>query len=455
MEVPSNIAMILDKLENAGYEAWIVGGCVRDSLMGITPHDFDVTTSALPEETERVFAGMRVIETGLKHGTITVLSDGEPVEITTYRIDGEYHDSRRPDSVTFTRSLREDIARRDFTMNGIAYSPKRGLFDEFGGAGDIHGGIIRCIGEPERRFTEDALRILRGLRFSASRGFWIEDGTAAAMLDCRELLNNISAERIFSELSKLLTGRRSGENILRVMTCFREIFAVMIPELRGIFDLAQHSKWHYLDVYQHTVLSVQNAAQLTAGRENALPLTLAMLFHDIGKQRCFTQDENGEGHFYGHAAYSAEMADAILRRLKCSNALRERVCSIVKYHDTPLKDNDRAVRRFLAKHGEQLACDIALAHIADDLAKKEEARARVTEWYAVISRIHRLASECCFTMKDLAVDGNALREIVPPSPLMGEVMKRLLEMVVDGDIPNEREILLQEAAKYVANRDII
>lgn len=455
MEVPSNIAMILDKLENAGYEAWIVGGCVRDSLMGITPHDFDVTTSALPEETERVFAGMRVIETGLKHGTITVLSDGEPVEITTYRIDGEYHDSRRPDSVTFTRSLREDIARRDFTMNGIAYSPKRGLFDEFGGAGDIHGGIIRCIGEPERRFTEDALRILRGLRFSASLGFWIEDGTAAAMLDCRELLNNISAERIFSELSKLLTGRRSGENILRVMTCFREIFAVMIPELRGIFDLAQHSKWHYLDVYQHTALSVQNAAQLTAGRENALPLTLAMLFHDIGKQRCFTQDENGEGHFFGHAAYSAEMADAILRRLKCSNALRERVCSIVKYHNAPLKDNDRAVRRFLAKHGEQLACDIAMAHIADDLAKKEEARARVTEWYAVISRIHRLASECCFTMKDLAVDGNALREIVPPSPLMGEVMKRLLEMVVDGDIPNEREILLQEAAKYVANRDII
>lgn len=455
MEVPSNIAEILNRLESAGYEAWIVGGCVRDSLMGIAPHDFDVTTSALPEETERVFAGMRVIETGIKHGTVTVVSGGEPVEITTYRVDGEYRDSRRPDSVTFTRSLREDVARRDFTMNGIAYSPKRGMFDEFGGAGDIHNGIIRCIGDPEKRFHEDALRILRGLRFSAALGFWIEDGTAAAMLDCRELLNNISAERIFAELSKLLTGRRSGENILRVMSCFREIFAVMIPELRGIFDFKQYSKWHYLDVYQHTALAVQSAAQLTAGKENALPLTLAMLFHDIGKPRCFTRDENGEGHFYFHAVYSAEMADRILRRLKCSNALRERVCSIVKYHDTQLKDDNRAVRRLLAKHGERLACDIVMAHIADDLAKKEEARRRIPEWYAVIGRIRRLAPECCFTMKELAVDGNALREIVPPSPLMGRVMKHLLKKVVDGDIPNEREILLQEAAKYVAKRGII
>lgn len=455
MQIPENIAQLLDRLESAGYEAWIVGGCVRDSLMGITPHDFDVTTSALPEETERVFAGMRIIETGMKHGTITVLCGGEPVEITTYRVDGEYHDSRRPDSVTFTRSLREDTARRDFTMNGIAYSPKRGYFDEFGGAGDIHNGIIRCIGDPEKRFTEDALRILRGLRFSASLGFWIEENTAAAMLDCRELLNNISAERVFSELSKLLTGRRSGENILRVMTCFREIFAVMIPELRGIFDMEQRSKWHYLDVYQHTALAVQSAAQLTYGKENALPLTLAMMFHDIGKQLCFTRDEDGEGHYYGHAAHSAEMADAILRRLKCSNALRERVCEIVKYHDMPLADSDKAVRRLLAKHGEQLSCDIAMAHIADDLAKKEEARARIPEWYAVIGRIRRLASECCFTVKDLAVDGKALRGIVPPSPLMGEVIKHLLEKVVDGDIPNEREILLQEAAKYVANREII
>ena len=225
MEIPSNITRILDMLESAGFEAYIVGGCVRDSLMGIQPHDYDITTSALPEETERVFSGMKLIETGLKHGTVTVLSEGEPVEITTYRVDGEYHDSRRPDSVTFTRSLREDIARRDFTMNGIAYSPKRGLFDEFGGAEDIRRGVIRCIGEPERRFHEDALRILRGMRFLASLGFRVEEGTAAAMLDSRGLLRNISAERVFTELSGLLTGRKSGGNIRRVLTQFRDILA--------------------------------------------------------------------------------------------------------------------------------------------------------------------------------------------------------------------------------------
>lgn len=455
MKIPANVGKILNMLEDAGYEAWIVGGCVRDSLMGLSPHDFDVTTSALPAEMKQVFAGMRIIETGIKHGTLTVISDEEPVEITTFRVDGEYLDSRRPESVSFTRNLREDISRRDFTMNGIAYNPRQGIFDDFGGAGDIHNKTIRCIGDPEKRFTEDALRILRGLRFSASLGFGIEEKTAAAMLDCCGLLNNISAERIFSELSGMLTGRCSGENLLRIMTCFRDIFAVLIPELSGIFDMEQHSKWHYLDVYQHTALAVQNAAQLTAGKENALPLTLAMLFHDIGKQKCFSTDENGEGHFYGHAGYSAEMADTILRRLKCSTALRERVCCIVKYHDMPLSDSSKAVRRLLAKHGEQLACDIAMAHIADDLAKKETARSRCDEWYSVIHLIHQLASECYFTMKDLAISGKSLREIVSPSPLMGEIMRHLLEMVVDGDIPNEPEVLLSEAEKYLANRETI
>ena len=253
MQLPSYIVKVLDMLENAGYEAFIVGGCVRDSLMGNTPHDYDITTSALPEETERVFSGMRLIETGMKHGTVTVIADGSPVEITTYRVDGEYHDSRRPDHVSFTRSLREDIARRDFTVNGIAYSPKRGMFDYFSGAEDIRRRVIRCIGEPEKRFHEDALRILRGLRFSASLGFEIEKYTALAMLDSRELLLNISAERIFSELSGMLTGRESWHNIRRVMSRFRDIFAVIIPELRECFDFEQHSKYHCLDVYQHSI----------------------------------------------------------------------------------------------------------------------------------------------------------------------------------------------------------
>lgn len=449
MEIPSNITRILDMLENAGYEAYIVGGCVRDSLMGMTPHDYDVTTSALPEETERVFSGMKLIETGLKHGTVTVLSDGEPVEITTYRVDGEYHDSRRPDSVTFTRSLREDIARRDFTMNGIAYSPRRGMFDEFGGAEDIRRGIIRCIGDPEKRFREDALRIMRGMRFSASLGFQVEERTAAAMLDNRELLRNISAERIFTELSGLLTGRQSAFNMRRVLTEFRDILAEVIPEFKATFDFEQRSKYHSMDVYQHLLASAEAAALISHGE---LPLTLAMLLHDIGKPERFTLGENGEGHFYGHAQVSADIAEAVLRRLKTSTALRERVCAIIKYHDIPLPENDRLLRRMLSKHGEELSRDIAMAHIADNMAKKPEFCARCADWRNLIGRIPEMADESCLTIKSLAVDGKALAGIVPPSPLMGETLKFLLGGVIDGSFPNEREFLLQEAAKYIANR---
>lgn len=450
MQIPEQVNNLLDMLESAGYEAYVVGGCVRDSLMGVTPHDYDITTSALPEETERVFSGMKLIETGLKHGTVTVLSGGAPVEITTFRIDGEYHDSRRPDSVKFTRSLREDISRRDFTMNGIAYSPRRGLFDEFGGAEDIRRGVIRCIGCPEKRFREDALRILRGLRFAVSLGFDIEENTAQAMLDNRELLRNISVERIFSEMSGLLTGRNSDRNIRRIMSRFRDIFAVIIPELRECFDFEQHSKYHFLDVYEHSLMAAENAARITKGCENQLALTLAMLLHDIGKPQCFSRGEDGEGHFYGHAKISADIADTVLRRLKCSNALRERVYTIVKYHDIQMTNSDRLIRKHLAKFGEQTYCDIALAHAADDLAKHSLYRGRSDSYFEIVEQAHRLAAESCFTLKSLAVDGKALSGLVPPSPLMGETLKYLLSGVIDGTFPNEREFLLQEAAKYIA-----
>ena len=452
MVLPENISRALEMLESAGYEAWVVGGCVRDSLMGITPHDYDITTSALPEETEQVFAGYRLIETGLKHGTVTVLADGDPIEITTYRVDGEYRDSRRPERVTFTRNIRDDVSRRDFTMNGIAYNPKRGYFDEFGGAEDIKSGVIRCIGEPERRFREDALRILRGLRFSASLGFEIEENTARAMHDTRELLNKISAERIFSELCGLLTGRNSHRNIFRVLTEFRDIAAVIIPEFRECTGFVQHSRFHCFDVYEHCVMSAQKAAEISAGSECRLPLTLAMLLHDIGKPQRFTLGEDGEGHFYGHAAVSADIAEDILRRLKCSNALRERVCTIVRYHDVPLSDTDKSVRRLLRKYGLETVRDICLAHICDDSAKTQECAGRCGEWRAVLSRAEALAPSCCLTLKDLAADGKALSGLMEPSPEMGKVLKFLLDEVINGNFPNEREFLLKEAAKYIAKR---
>ena len=452
MVLPENISRALDMLESAGHEAWVVGGCVRDSLMGIIPHDYDITTSALPTETEQVFAGYRLIETGLKHGTVTVLADGSPIEITTYRVDGEYRDSRRPERVTFTRNIRDDVSRRDFTMNGIAYNPKQGYFDEFGGAEDIKAGVIRCIGKPEKRFREDALRILRGLRFSASLGFEIEENTARAMHDTRELLNKISAERVFSELCGLLTGRNSHLNIFRVLTEFRDIAAVIIPEFRECTGFAQHSRFHCFDVYEHCVMSAQKAAEISAGSECRLPLTLAMLLHDIGKPQRFTLGEDGEGHFYGHAAVSADIAEDILRRLKCSNALRERVCAIVRYHDVPLSDTDKSVRRLLRKYGLETVRDICLAHICDDSAKTPECAGRCGEWCAVLSRAEALAPSCCLTLKDLAVDGKARSGLMEPSPEMGKALKFLLDEVINGNFPNEREFLLKEAAKYIANR---
>ena len=452
MVLPENISRALDMLESAGHEAWVVGGCVRDSLMGIIPHDYDITTSALPAETEQVFAGYRLIETGLKHGTVTVLADGSPIEITTYRVDGEYRDSRRPERVTFTRNIRDDVSRRDFTMNGIAYNPKQGYFDEFGGAEDIKAGVIRCIGKPEKRFREDALRILRGLRFSASLGFEIEENTARAMHDTRELLNKISAERVFSELCGLLTGRNSHRNIFRVLTEFRDIAAVIIPEFRECTGFVQHSRFHCFDVYEHCVMSAQKAAEISAGSECRLPLTLAMLLHDIGKPQRFTLGEDGEGHFYGHAAVSADIAEDILRRLKCSNALRERVCAIVRYHDVPLSDTDKSVRRLLRKYGLETVRDICLAHICDDSAKTPECAGRCGEWRAVLSRVEALAPSCCLTLKDLAVDGKALSGLMEPSPEMGKALKFLLDAVINGNFPNEREFLLKEAAKYIAKR---
>ncbi len=452
MVLPENISRALDMLESAGHEAWVVGGCVRDSLMGIIPHDYDITTSALPAETEQVFAGYRLIETGLKHGTVTVLADGSPIEITTYRVDGEYRDSRRPERVTFTRNIRDDVSRRDFTMNGIAYNPKQGYFDEFGGAEDIKAGVIRCIGKPEKRFREDALRILRGLRFSASLGFEIEENTARAMHDTRELLNKISAERVFSELCGLLTGRNSHRNIFRVLTEFRDIAAVIIPEFRECTGFVQHSRFHRFDVYEHCVMSAQKAAEISADSECRLPLTLAMLLHDIGKPQRFTLGEDGEGHFYGHAAVSADIAEDILRRLKCSNALRERVCTIVRYHDVPLSDTDKSVRRLLRKYGLETVRDICLAHICDDSAKTPECAGRCGEWCAVLSRAEALAPSCCLTLKDLAVDGKALSGLMEPSPEMGKTLKFLLDEVINGNFPNEREFLLKEAAKYIAKR---
>ena len=439
MQIPQNITYILDRLEQAGYEAYIVGGCVRDSLMGAQPHDFDITTSALPEETERVFADLRVIETGLKHGTVTVLYEGEPIEITTYRIDGEYADGRHPDEVRFTRSLAEDVARRDFTMNGIAYSPKRGLFDHFDGAEDIRRGIIRCIGDPDKRFGEDALRIMRALRFSSVLGFGIEQATADSLRRNKALLHRVSAERIFTELSKLLCGRNAGA----VLREYAEIFAEIIPELAPCIGYEQHSRYHAYPLYEHIVRAVENCPP-------DVGIRLAMLFHDIGKPLTQSADESGEWHFYGHAEKSAELAEEIMRRFKTSNALRERVCAIIRYHGFVPEKTERFIRRRLAKHGAELFRDIMLAHIADDSAKAEFTKERIPEWREIIRMAEEiLQRQPCLSTKELAVGGRDIMQLIPASPRIGETLKYLLDGVVDGRFENRRDVLMKQAELFL------
>ncbi|MDE7361847.1 MAG: HD domain-containing protein [Oscillospiraceae bacterium] len=442
MELPFQITEILERLERSGYGAYVVGGCVRDALMGLEPHDYDITTSALPNETERVFSDCRVIETGIKHGTVTVLYKGVGVEITTFRIDGDYADGRHPDKVTFSRRVEDDLSRRDFTMNGIAYSPKIGFVDPFGGEEDIRSGVIRCIGSPERRFSEDALRILRAVRFSSTLGFAVERGTAEAMTAHRSDLHKISAERIFSELKRALCG---GE-IQRVLSEHPKIFAEILPPLAEQIGYDQGSRYHDSTLYEHTARAVGAVPDEPA-------LRLAMLFHDMGKPRCRTVGEDGECHYYGHAGISAEIADGLLVMLKCDNALRRRVCKIVKYHDLPVDTSRRSVKRRLARYGAELFRDLMLAQIADGTAQSELGRTRVDAARQCLALADKIAAEQpCMTLKELAVSGCDLRGIMPPSPLMGKVLAELLDEVLEERLPNNKEALLQRAAQIAVEQ---
>ena len=439
MELPFQICEILERIGNAGYRAFVVGGCVRDHLMGMTPHDFDITTSATPRETENIFADCRVIETGIKHGTVTLLYKGLSTEITTFRVDGAYTDGRHPDSVSFSRNIEDDLSSRDFTMNGIAYNPKIGYVDPFGGKEDIDRGIIRCIGDPDKRFGEDALRVLRALRFSATLGFPIAEETAEAIRAHKRDLRKVSVERIFAELKRLLCGK----DVRRTLTEYPEVFAVIIPPLGEMIGYGQGSKYHDSTLYEHTVRAVEAAP-------DRIDMRLAMLLHDIGKPACRSEDENGECHYYGHAELSARMSDGILRVLKCDNVLRERVCKIVHYHDIPVETSRKYIRRQLAKHGAELFADIMEAHIADDSAKHDFCRDRIPKVREALAIAAEIAEEKpCFSVKMLDISGNDLKELLPPSPLMGEVLSKLFGEVVDEKLPNEKSALLKRASEIV------
>ena len=430
--LPDAVVSALALLCAAGAECYIVGGCVRDLLMGREPHDWDITTNAEPHEVIEVFRDYRVIETGIDHGTVTVLLGGSALEITTYRVDGQYSDNRHPDSVSYTRSLSEDLSRRDFTINAIAYSPEIGLVDLFGGQEDIKNGIIRCVGEASKRFDEDALRILRALRFSSTLGFEIEEKTAAALLQKSLLLKNVSAERINVELTKLLCGNGVG----RVLREYKGVLAVPVPELVPMFGFDQKNRHHCYDVWLHTIITIEALPAIAE-------LRWAALFHDIGKPASFSTDEHGEGHFYGHAPAGCEIADTVMRRLRFSNTSREWILQLVKNHDVTIGTDEKRVKRWLGRFGEEFIRQLTALKRADNLAQSENYRERQLLINAVEALVDDLiARQECVSLRDLAVNGDDLLALGYKGKTVGDALQMLLDAVIDENVPNERDALL-------------
>ncbi len=431
--MPEAAAGILRRLTAAGHEAYIVGGCVRDSLLGREPGDWDITTSARPEEVKGLFR--RTVDTGIRHGTVTVLEGGEGYEVTTYRLDGDYEDGRHPVSVAFTRSLEEDLRRRDFTINAMAYNETEGLVDEFDGTGDLRRGVIRCVGEASERFGEDALRILRAVRFSAQLGFAIEEDTLRAVEALAPSLTRISRERIQAELNKLLLSANPGYFRVLYET---GITRVLMPEFDVLMDLPQNNPFHCYTVGEHTLRAVEAAPAVLA-------LRLTMLLHDVAKGWTGSVDENGCSHFYGHAAQGAVWAEHFLREMKYDNETVARVKALVRWHDTGFVPDEKSVRRLMSKMGTDLFADFLQVCLADTMAKSEFAKEKIlpllTQAEAVAGEI--LARKECLTLKQLAVGGGDLIAAgMKPGPQMGRELSRLLGLVLEDPRRNTREYLL-------------
>lgn len=424
---------VLARLRAHAYEAYLVGGCVRDALRGVPAHDYDAATSALPEQILQVFSDLPTVGTGLRHGTVTVVCDGLPVEVTTFRVDGTYSDGRRPDGVSFTRSAEEDLARRDFTVNAMAWSEQDGLLDPFGGRNDLRSGILRCVGDPSTRFHEDALRILRALRFASTLGFSLADGTANAVRDCRSLLSRVSCERIASELTALLC----GENVEAVLLAYPEVFSAVLPELAPCVGFDQHSEYHCLDVYVHLARTVAHVPPRPH-------LRWAALLHDVAKPQCFSLDDRGQGHFYSHAARSALVAAEICERLRFDRETARRINLLIRCHDTPILPDEAAIRRRLNKLGAELYRDLVSLAKADNRAQAPHLSYRLALCDRALETAEKiLAEKQCLSLRELALNGHDLTALGYRGREIGNALQRLLDAVLDGTVENERETLLQ------------
>lgn len=437
MDMPKNVDIAINLLQSAGFEAYAVGGCVRDSLLGKTPNDWDITTSAKPENMKSVFADFHCIDTGIKHGTVTVVIDGEPLEITTFRLDGEYEDNRHPKSVTFTSNLGADLGRRDFTVNAMAYSKMTGTVDLFGGQNDLKNKIIRCVGDPDRRFNEDALRILRALRFASALDFEIEEKTAQSLLKNRALLGNISEERIAKELLKLVCGKGAK----RILTDFAPVLFEILPELQPMYKNSHDNPHHCYDIYEHTLIAVESI-------DPELTLRFAMLLHDCGKPAVKKFDENGVAHFYGHQRISAEISAQILARLKVSNKFRDEILFLVSNHDRwELYENTEKMPRYLSKFGLDGVLNLLKVMRADVLAQSPEYRYRLDQIADAEETAKNLAAQKpCLSLSELQINGRTLMDIgIPQGRKLGAVLAQLLDEVIDGVTKNTQEALTTRA----------
>lgn len=456
LELPEKVKQIINKLQESGYEAYAVGGCVRDAILGREPQDWDITTSAQPLQVKALFR--RTIDTGIQHGTVTVLLEKEGFEVTTYRVDGKYEDGRHPTEVSFTANLEEDLKRRDFTINAMAYNETDGLIDLFRGEEDLKQGIIRCVGVAKERFSEDALRILRAFRFSAQLNFAIEKETLQAAKALAENLKKISAERIFAELNGLLLSDHP-ERLLSA--CEWGVTAVVLPEFDSMCRTMQNHPAHYADVGVHSLHTTAfiGKESLVSGeafsKEERRYLRLAALFHDVGKPLCQKTDEEGIHHFHGHAKEGSERVKNILRRLKSDNATIDTVTRLVQWHDYPFVAEERPVRRAMNKIGASLFPMLLELRYADLLAHSEPYRTdgtnNIKKVWEVYSGIRERQE--CTSLKELAINGSDLIGVgFCPGKELGMVLEALLEAVVEEPEMNTRERLVTEAEKYKETR---
>ena len=430
-EFPQQVHALLVCLEAAGFAAYLVGGCVRDLLMGRQPVDWDAATSARPEQVLELFAP-DALPTGLQHGTVTVSLDGCRFEVTTFRRDGNYRDSRHPDHVEFTASLEEDLSRRDFTVNAMAMDRGGRLIDPFGGQEDLRYELLRCVGDPDRRLTEDALRIMRGLRFAATLGLAVDGPTAGALHRHRALLGEIAVERIAVELKKLLCGRAAADILLE----YADVLAVVIPEIAPAIGFQQHNPHHCFDVWEHSVRALAAVPPDPIAR-------FVLLLHDLGKPETFFLDEAGVGHFYNHGKASAEIAQRVCQRLRLDRHTSETVERLVRWHDVEIPLTEKGIRRQLRRLGETDLRRLLQVKRGDNLAQHPAYLGRQTH----ITQLEQLLEvvlqeQQCFSLKQMAVKGGDLLALGLSGRAVGETLDALLDQVVEGKLPNDRELLL-------------